>query len=657
MRKILLFLVSVIYCNVAVYAQSYTLKSPNEYITVKIKASDRFYYSVIFKGEEVLAEAPISMTLDNNNELVSNPTVKLTQTAKGRDTINVLVPTKRTKINEPYNEFWITTKSNFYLVFRAYNNGVAYRWEYYGAGGNPYKVLKEEINFRLPTMDTCYFQREDSMYSHNERLAEVLTIDKLTPDLLGSLPIYVKMPNAKIVISESDLYDYPGLWLRGNGANGFAGAFPLYPKTELEKTDRDKLVTSRADYLAECTGVPRSFPWRVIAIESNDKDLINNQLVFQLNRSTKEDFSWVKPGKVAWDWWNDNNLTGVDFKAGINTETYKYYLDFASKNGLEYIILDEGWYNIKTNNVTEVVPAINMKDLTAYAKSKNVGLILWVTWLGLDKRLEAALDLYKSWGIKGVKVDFMQRDDQKMVAYYERVAKACAARQLLVDFHGAYKPTGMEREYPNIISREGVYGLEQSKWDKTKKIGPEHNVTIPFLRMFAGAMDYTPGAMHNALEKDWQPLFSTPMSLGTRCHQLAMYVVYESPLQMLSDSPTNYQKELESLDFIAKVPTTWTETVVKDAKMADYILLARKAQNGDWYVGGMTDWTPRTLRLHFDFLDEKTTYEATILQDGINASRNANDYKKLTRTVVKNEVMNINLAGGGGYVMRLVKKN
>jgi alpha-glucosidase len=533
---------------------------------------------------------------------------------------------------------------------------VAYRWEYYGAGGNPYKVLKEEVNFKFPTLDTCYFQREDSMYSHNERVAQILKIEQLAPEMLGSLPVYVKTPTAKVVITESDLYDYPGLWLRGNSDNGFFGSFPQYPLKELEKTDRDRLVITRAPYLAECTGEQRTFPWRIMAIAEDDKSLITNQLVFQLNRPTKEKFDWVKPGKVAWDWWNDNNITGVDFKAGINTETYKYYIDFAAKNGLEYIILDEGWYNTKTNNVTEVVSTIKMNELTAYAKSKNVGIILWVTWLGLEKHLEAALDLYKSWGIKGVKVDFMQRDDQKMVAYYERVAKACAARELLVDFHGAYKPTGMEREYPNIISREGVYGLEQAKWDKTKKIGPEHNVTIPFLRMFAGAMDYTPGAMRNATEKDWQPLFSTPMSLGTRCHQMAMYVVYESPLQMLSDSPTNYQKEQECTDFISKVPTIWTETIVKEAKIADCILIARKAENGDWFVGGMTDWTPRTMRLHFDFLDEKTTYEATFFQDGVNATRNANDYKKGTKNFIKNEVININLAAGGGYVMRLVKK-
>jgi alpha-glucosidase len=595
------------------------------------------------------------MTLDNNDELINTPKVVITESVKGLDTIKVAVPTKRSFINQPYNESWFITKTKFYLVVRAYNNGAAYRWEYYGSGGNPYKVLNEEVNFKFASMDTCYFQREDSMYSHNERVAQILNSQQLVQEKLGSLPVYVKAGNIRMVITESDLYNYAGLWLQGNSENGFVGIFPKYPKSELEKSDRDMLVTERQNYISEYSE-QQSFPWRIVAVSEDDKGLVNNQLVYQLNRPSTQDFSWVKPGKVAWDWWNDNNIYGVDFKAGINTETYKYYIDFAAKNGLDYIILDEGWYNIKTNNVTEVVPSINMEELCLYAKNKKIGIILWVTWLGLEKQMTKALDLYKNWGIKGVKVDFMQRDDQKMVNFYERVAKACAERQLLVDFHGAYKPTGMEREYPNIISREGVYGLEQSKWDKDKKISPEHNVTIPFIRMFAGAMDYTPGAMHNANAKDWTPLFSTPMSLGTRCHQLAMYVIYESPLQMLSDSPNNYEKEPECLDFISKVPTIWSETVVKEAKIGDYIVIARKTMNGDWYIGGMTDWTARQIRLHFDFLDDKTTYEAITYQDGINADRNANDFKITKKSFVKDEVTNVSLASGGGFVIHLVKK-
>ncbi|MFN0200757.1 MAG: glycoside hydrolase family 97 protein [Bacteroidia bacterium] len=655
MRKLTTLLLFISICFSNAYTQVYTIKSPDGNLNVKINLREKFYYSLSYKEQKLLKDAPISITLDNNNELVNNPKVITTESVKGLDTIKVAVPTKRSFIKQEYNESWFITKTKFYLTVRVYNNGMAYRWEYYGSGGNPYKVLNEEVNFKFQNMDTCYFQREDSMYSHNERVAEILTMQQLAPEKLGSLPIYAKVGNVRMVITESDLYNYAGLWLQGNGENGFVGVFPKYPKKELEKTDRDRIIIERQNYIGEYTQ-QQSFPWRIIAVAEDDKDLINNQLVYQLNRSTKQDFSWVKPGKVAWDWWNDNNIYGVDFKAGINTATYKHYIDFAAKNGLEYIILDEGWYNVKTNDVTKVIPDINMTELCLYAKSKNVGIILWVTWLGLDKRMNEVLNLYKTWGIKGVKVDFMQRDDQEMVNFYERVAKACAERQLLVDFHGAYKPTGMEREYPNIISREGVYGLEQSKWDKDKKINPEHNVTIPFIRMFAGAMDYTPGAMHNANAKDWQPLFHTPMSLGTRCHQLAMYVVYESPLQMLSDSPTNYEKEPACLDFLSKVPTIWSETVVKEAKIGDYIMVARKAMNGDWYVGAMTDWTARPMRLYLDFLDDKATYDAVLYQDGINADRNANDFKIIKKSFIKNEVTNSSLARGGGFVIRFVKK-
>lgn len=638
-----------------IFAQSYSVKSPDGNIVVKVRVADKFYYSVLYRGQILLNEAPVALVLDNNNELVNTPKVVITESQKGKDTIKPILPTKRSLINAEYNEFWCITKSKFYFVVRAYNNGAAYRWEYYGSGGSNYKVLNEEVNFKFAALDTCYFQREDSMYSHNERVAEVLTDLQITPKKLGSLPMYVKSGNTRIVISESDLYNYAGLWLKGTDIGGFEGAFPYYPKTEVATSDRDMKITAREQYISEHSG-QHSFPWRVIAIGDDDKSILNNQLVYQLNRPAKQNFTWVKPGKVAWDWWNNLNVTGVDFKVGTNTETYKYYIDFAAKNGLEYINLDEGWYDVKKNDVTQPIADINLKELVSYAQKKNVGIILWVSWLGLDKRLNAALDMYKSLGIKGIKVDYMQRDDQKMVQFYEKVAKACAERQLFVNFHGSYKPTGMEREYPNIISREGVYGLEQCKWDKDKKISPEHNLTIPFLRMFAGVMDYTPGAMQNEIDKKWQPNYFKPSSLGTRCHQLAMYIIYESPLQMLCDAPAHYEKEKECLDFIKKIPTVWSETLIKEAKISDYIVLARKAMNEDWYVAAMTDWTARSFRLHFDFLDENTTYEVEYFQDGLNADNYANDYKKITRTIIKNEVMTINLEKGGGFVMRLTKK-
>jgi len=350
---------------------------------------------------------------------------------------------------------------------------------------------------------------------------------------------------------------------------------------------------------------------------------------------------------VAWDWWNANNIYGVDFRAGVNTLTYKYYIDFAARYGIEYIILDEGWYPL--GNLLVNAPDMDVDELFRYGKEKGVGIVLWVTWKTLEDQLEPALERFTKWGAAGIKVDFMQRDDQWMVNYYEKVAREAAKRHMLVDFHGAYKPTGLIRTYPNVITSEGVKGLENSKW--SKDVTPEHDVTLPFIRMLAGPMDYTPGAMLNAQDKDFAASFNRPMSQGTRCHQLAMYVVYESPLQMLADNPSNYLREPECMEFLAGVPAVWDQTKALDAKVGDYVLVARR-HGKDWYVGAMTDWTARTLTADLSFLGAGS-YEAQIYQDGVNADRYAGDYKKTTRTVTAKDKIEVKLAPGGGWAARL----
>jgi alpha-glucosidase len=360
-------------------------------------------------------------------------------------------------------------------------------------------------------------------------------------------------------------------------------------------------------------------------------------------KQAKGDFSWVKPGKVAWDWWNALNLYGVNFTSGVNTETYKYYIDFASKYNLDYIILDEGWYEL--GDLMKVVPDIDMEEIVRYGKEKNVGIILWVVWKTLDDQFDEAFNQFGKWGIKGIKVDFMQRDDQWMVDYYWRVAKEAANRHMLVDFHGSYKPSGLRRAYPNVITREGVKGLENNKWGE--EVTPGHDVTLPFTRMLAGPMDFTPGAMINATKNNFRAVWNRPMSQGTRCHQLAMYVVYESPLQMLADSPSHYYDEPEAMEFLSKVPTVWDETKVLDAKVGEYVLLAR--QNGnEWYLGAMTDWASREMEIDLSFLGDGE-YTIDIWQDGINADRNANDFKKITRKVTKSDKLKIHLVSGGGW--------
>ena len=377
-------------------------------------------------------------------------------------------------------------------------------------------------------------------------------------------------------------------------------------------------------------------------------------MVYKLSTPLQlKDTDWIRPGKVAWDWYNANNIYGVDFESGINTETYKYYIDFASKYGLEYIILDEGWYDIKTNDLIHPVKDIDMEALAAYGREKNVGLILWVTWKALEDQFEEALAKFSAWDIKGIKVDFMQRDDQWMVRYYEKVAKRAAEYKMLVDFHGSYKPSGLRRAYPNVITREGVRGLEQNKWEG-QMANPEHNVELPFMRMLTGPMDYTPGAMVNAQKKNYAPIWDRPMSLGTRCHQLAMYVVYESPLQMLADSPSHYLKEEECMEFLSVVPAIWDDTRVLHGRFGQDVAVARR--NGDeWYVGAMTNWDQRDLEIDFSFLgDGEFTIE--LYQDGVNAARYASDYKKITKKVTKDTKETIHLAPGGGWAARIHKK-
>jgi alpha-glucosidase len=470
-------------------------------------------------------------------------------------------------------------------------------------------------------------------------------ISSLAAGKFASLPTLVKADNnIKIGITEADLFDYPCLFMEATGKAAFKSKYPHVILKSDPKGDREIQNVQEADYIAKTSGT-RTFPWRVFMISTEDARLVENQMVFLLSRENQlTETSWIKPGLVAWDWWNENNIYGVDFKAGLDTKTYKYYIDFASKNNIPYIILDEGWTK-STLNIKESNPTLDMKELIAYGKSKNVDIILWCLWNALDADMDAILDIYAKWGTKGIKVDFMARSEQYMVNFYERAAKACADRKLLIDFHGAFKPSGMARAYPNIINHEGVKGMENCKW--SKDITPEHDVTLCFTRMLAGPMDYTPGAMINKNEKDYSISFSHPMSLGTRCHQLAMYVCYDAPLQMLNDSPSNYYKETESTSFISKMPTVWDETKVLDAKVGDYILIARQKDN-NWYLGAMTDWTARSLNVDLSFLGEGT-YEIEIMQDGLNAEVSCNDYKRIVKQVTKADKLKIDLAKGGGW--------
>jgi len=629
--------------------KNYELLSPDNSIKMVISVDNSLQYSIFVDGKIILKPSRISMKL-NDQVLGKNPKVSSISKRSVDEKIIPVVQEKFKVIRDHYNELTILLKKNYTVIFRVYNNGVAYRFT--TDFNKMIEVISEEATFNFAGGNSVYFPEEIRFHSHNERKYLHMQLDTMSSRHLASLPVLVETKGPKILIAESALKDYPGMWMLSGKNNSLNATFPKYAlEDKLDPmSDRNVPVTKTANYIAKVNG-KRNFPWRILAIAKEDADLITNQLVYQLGEKQQiEDTSWIKPGKVAWDWWNALNVYGVDFKAGVNTETYKYFIDFAAEYGLEYIILDEGWY--KLGNLMEVVPDIDMEEILAYGKQKNVGIILWVVWKTLDDQLEVALNQFEKWGVKGIKVDFMQRDDQAIVNYYWKIAEEAAKRKMLVDFHGAYKPSGIRRAYPNVITREGVKGLENNKW--SKDITPSHNLTIPFIRMVTGPMDYTPGAMLNAQPKDYTINFDRPMSMGTRTHQIAQYIIYESPLQMLADSPSNYYAEPESTEFISRIPTEWDDTKVLEAKVGEYLIIARK-RGENWYIGGMTNEKAREFTIDFSFLDAKD-YTAEIIRDGANAIQYAGDYIKETKTISKKDSLNIKLAKSGGWSAILTPK-
>jgi alpha-glucosidase len=648
MKKILLFSAIMVSIGFVSLGRDYKITSPDGKISVIVNVDKEITWSASFDNKEIINSAKVAMLLADGKILGANEVVRKSTSGRQNDTIKPVVANKKSMIIDDCNTLSITFRSGFTLSFKAYNDGIAYRFE---TSLKDTLIIRSEVSeLQFPAGSFAWYPQEKSFMSHNENTFLYVSLDTIVDRHLASLPTLFKVGDINILLTESDIEDYPGMWLRGAGSGRISGIWPAYPEEEKLNYDRNLRVTRTKEYIAKTTGT-RTFPWRTFVITSNDGALIESDLVYKLAAPNRlKDTKWIKPGKVAWDWWNANNIYGVDFRAGINNDTYKYYIDFASKNNLEYVILDEGWY--KLGNVLDVTPGLDVPGLCKYAESRNVGIILWVVWKTFYDRIDTALDQWEQWGIKGIKVDFMQRDDQKMVNFYYEAARKAAEHHMLIDFHGSYKPDGLGRTYPNALTREGVKGMEHDKW--SKEVSPVHDVTIPFTRMVAGPMDYTPGAMINMDRINFQPLFTRPSSQGTRVHQIALYIVYESPLQMLSDSPSNYMREQESTDFIVKVPVVWDDIKVLQAKVGSYLLLARRSGN-EWYIGGLTDWTMRDLNLDLSFLGSGD-YRMEIFQDGINADRYAGDYKHLSLDVRPDSKMQIHLAPGGGWAARISPK-
>jgi alpha-glucosidase len=632
--------------------KNYSLVSPDGKLQISIVAGLQLQWQVKQGGDNVILPSVISMQLQTGEVLGQKVNVVSSKTQTVNQPINPVAYKKKIIIDN-YNELLLNLKGDYGVIFRAYDEGAAYR--FFTRKKGEIVVQSEQSEYNFDKDDTAFIPhtsdlREGERYSCSfEEFYTRTPISKFNKDTLGYLPLLVKLAgNKKAVLLEADVQDYPEMFVQLNpqAANGIKGIFAPYPLEEALGVHNkiNYIVTKRADYIAKTNGT-RNFPWRVMVISEQDKDLLNNDIVQKLSEPCKiENTSWIKPGKVAWDWWNDWNISHVDFKAGINTPTYKYYIDFAAANKIEYVVLDEGWSDDWDLNILK--PAIDLKELIGYGQQKNTGLILWSTWYALSRDIEGLCKKYAEMGVKGFKVDFLDRNDQKMIASSYEMAAVAAKYHLLLDFHGMFPPQGLMRTWPNVINFESVRGMEYSKWSADERV-PAHEVSLPFIRMMAGPMDYTPGAMRNTTRGNAKPNNSFPVSQGTRCHQMAMYVVYEGPLQMLADNPTIYMKEQECTSFIASIPTVFDETIALDSKLAEYAVIARK-KDGVWYIGAMNNWDAREITIDCSFLGEGN-FEATIFKDGVNAGKDATDYEKESVKVSSRDKLRVTLQSGGGW--------
>jgi len=638
-------------------ADSVIVYSPDRNISLSIRFHDKITYNINYGDEMILQPSLIDLVLAKGQRLSDDLKLQKKSITSHNEEIISPVPEKRKEIINNYNELTLQFKQPYTLLFRVYNDGVAYRIITRFKDSITIKNEVSLFNFSsnkkvlLPIVELR--KDEDRFHTSFEELYQLKLIDSLSDSIIAYSPALVGTGNEiKIAITESDLDDYPGMFLGGTNSNSLQGVFAPYPLEE-KMTDGEfpqAVVTKRAGYIAKVKG-SRSLPWRVLMIAKGDKELPSNDLVYRLASPSKlMDVSWVHPGKGTDEWIIGINLFNVPFKSGVNTASYKYYIDFAKRFGFQRIMMDAGWSNYK--NLFDINPAINMDTLSAYAKSKNVKISMWTLCSTLDRQLDSALTQFNKWGVDFIMTDFMDRDDQKMVDFYTRIAKACAAHKIMIMFHGAYAPKGFNRTWPNAITREGVLGSEYNIW--SNKPSPEHDLTLPFTRMLAGPMDYEPGILDNATKEQFRPIDKKIMSQGTRCHQLAMFVVYDNPMQIFSGNPSQGLLEPEFMNLLGGIPTTWDETKILDAKVSDYIITERKKDN-DWYIGGMTDWTSREFTLPLDFLDDGN-YDAELCVDGVNADSYASDYIIKKFIFTKGEPLKIIMAQGGGFVLRLMKK-
>lgn len=632
------------------------LLSPDQNIKLTVSITDSLTYQLSFKNQPVGGPSVIDMFLNDGRTLSPSKGIRKT-TRRSNDAVIISpVPEKRINIPDIYNELKIDLKTQFAVTFRVYNDGVAYRMS---CTFKDSIIVKNEVaQFAFPSSNLLFSEvlqggRIDKFHTSFEENYFTKPLDSITSNnLLFNPAVILPTSGPKIAITESDVDDYPGMFFTGNGSNKLSAAFAPYPKIEQAAMAEysQVVVAGRENFIAKTEGT-RNFPWRILMIAEHDKDLPANDLVYRLAPpSTLSDHSWIKPAQSTDEWIINTNLFNVNFKTGINTDTYKYYIDFAEKFGIESVMMDAGWSD--NNDLFKINPNINMPEILSYAKSKGVKINMWTLGMTLNKQLEPALARFNEWGVGFIMSDFFDRNDQVSMNTIKRIAEACGRHKIMVMFHGAPPPSGFNRTYPQAITREGVLGSEFNIW--SDRVTPSHNVTLPFTRMLAGPFDYEPGLLNNGTAKSFRPIEGHVMSNGTRTNQLAMYIVYESPIQFFSGNPSQGIPEPEFIGLLGSIPTVWDTTVVVDAAISKYIITARR-KNGNWYIGAMTDSTTREFNVPLEFIGEGQ-YAATICEDGINADRYAGDYKITSRVVTSADKLKFVMQPGGGYVVRLLKK-
>ena len=641
------FLLSLFACYLSLSAQaqkSLELVSPNGDIKVSVRLTDKIYYDVSCNNEVLLKDNSLQLKL-RNQTLGEQPKLAGQKRASIKEELTPIVPLKYSSVNNEYNQLLLNLKGNYSVEFRAFNDGIAYRFITRQKGD--IEVFGEDFSLQFPADYLLHLQQPGGYKTAYEEPYTHVTSQSWQPsDKRSVLPILIDTRKSyKILISESDLSDYPCMFLQGTGKNGVTSTFPKVPLEFGDDGDRSLKILKEADYIAKTKG-QRNFPWRYFVITKDDKQILENTMTYKLaTKNQLQDVSWIKPGQVSWEWWNGATPYGQDvtFKAGCNLETYKYFIDFASKFGIPYIIMDEGWAK-STRDPYTPNPDVDLHELIRYGKEKNVGIVLWLTWLVVENNF----DLFKTfneWGVKGVKIDFMDRSDQWMVNFYERVAQEAAKHHLFVDFHGSFKPAGLEYKYPNVLSYEGVRGMEQMGG-----CVPDNSVYLPFMRNAVGPMDYTPGAMISMQPNIYRSERPNSASIGTRAYQMALFVIFESGLQMLADNPTLYYRNEDCTRFITQVPVTWDETVALYAKVGEYVIVAKR-KGEKWYIGGMTNnkENERQFEINLDFLKDNKTYRLTSFEDGVNAGRQAMDYRINSSNVKKGQKISVKMARNGGF--------